>query len=38
MIGVSFLLSNPFLIGLPVARGLIVANGEDGSSEAKWKG
>jgi hypothetical protein len=38
MIGISFLPSNPFLIGLPVARGLVVANGEDGSSESRWKG
>jgi hypothetical protein len=26
------------LIGLPVARGLIIANGQDGASEARWKG
>jgi hypothetical protein len=26
------------LIGLPVARGLIVANGKNGTSEAGWKG
>jgi hypothetical protein len=38
MIGVSFLVSNPLLIGLPIARGLIVANGEDGASKAEWKG
>jgi hypothetical protein len=38
MIGVSFLQSNPLLIGLPIARGLIIANGEDGASEARWKG
>jgi hypothetical protein len=38
MIGISFLPSNPFLIGLPVVRGLVIANGEDGASEAGWKG
>jgi hypothetical protein len=37
-IGISFLPSNPLLIGLPVARGLVIANGEDGASEARWKG
>jgi hypothetical protein len=26
------------LIGFPVARGLIVTNGEDGTSKAGWKG
>jgi hypothetical protein len=36
-IGVSFLLSNPLLIGLLVARGLIIANSEDDASEAGWK-
>jgi hypothetical protein len=25
------------LIGLPVTRGLIIANGEDSASEARWK-
>jgi hypothetical protein len=38
MIGVSFLQSNPLLIGLPITRGLVIANGEDGASEARWKG
>jgi hypothetical protein len=38
MIGVSFLPSNPLLIGLPITRGLIVANGEDDATEARWKG
>jgi hypothetical protein len=37
-IGVSFLPSNPLLIGLPITRGLVVANGKDGASEAGWKG
>jgi hypothetical protein len=37
-IGVSFLPSSPLLIGFPVARGLVVTNGEDGASEAGWKG
>jgi hypothetical protein len=37
-VGVSFLLSDPLLIGLPIVRGLIVANGEDGAFEAGWKG
>jgi hypothetical protein len=37
-IGVSFLPSNPLLIGLPIARGVIVANGADGAFEARWKG
>jgi hypothetical protein len=37
MIGISFLLSNPLLIGLPVMRGLVVANSEDGASKARWK-
>jgi hypothetical protein len=37
-VGVSFLLNDPLLIGLPIARGLIVANGKDGASEAGWKG
>jgi hypothetical protein len=36
-VGVSFLLSNPLLIGLPVVRGLVVANGEDGAFEARRK-
>jgi hypothetical protein len=36
-VGVSFLLSGPLLSGLLVARGLIVANGEDSASEAGWK-
>jgi hypothetical protein len=36
-VGVSFLPSNPLLIGLLVVRGLIVANGEDSASEAEWK-
>jgi hypothetical protein len=36
-VGVSFLPSDPLLIGLPVARGLIVANGEDSASETGWK-
>jgi hypothetical protein len=33
-IDVCFLPSNPLLIGLPVARGLVVANGEDDASKA----
>jgi hypothetical protein len=37
MISVSFLPSKPLLIGLPVTRGLIVANGKDGASEARGK-
>jgi hypothetical protein len=37
MIGVSFLLSNPLLISLPVMRGLIIANSEDSASEARGK-
>jgi hypothetical protein len=37
MIGVSFLSSDPLLIGLPVVRGLIVANGEDNAFETGWK-
>jgi hypothetical protein len=36
-ISISLLSSNPILIGLYVARGLIIANGEDSTSEAKWK-
>jgi hypothetical protein len=36
-VGVSFLPSDPLLIGLPIARGLIVANGEDNASETRWK-
>jgi hypothetical protein len=36
-IGVSFLPSNPLLIGLPVARGIVVANGEDNAFETGWK-
>jgi hypothetical protein len=37
MVGVSFLPSDPLLIGLPVARGLIIANGEDSAFETRWK-
>jgi hypothetical protein len=37
MISLSFLPSDPLLIGLPVARGIIVANGEDGASKTGWK-
>jgi hypothetical protein len=37
-IGISFLPSNPLLIGLPVVRGLIVAYDKDSISEAGWKG
>lgn len=37
-IGVSFLPSNPLLIDLPVARGIVIANGEDGTSEDESKG
>jgi hypothetical protein len=38
MIGVSFFSGSPLLIGFPVARGLVVTNGKDGASEARWKG
>jgi hypothetical protein len=37
MVDVSFLPSDPLLIGLPVTRGLIIANGEYDASEARWK-
>jgi hypothetical protein len=37
-IGVSFLSSSPLLIGFPIARGLVVTNGEDGASKAGRKG
>jgi hypothetical protein len=36
-VDVSFLSSGPLLNGLPVARWLIVANGEDGAFEDEWK-
>jgi hypothetical protein len=36
-IGVSFLLSDPLLIGLPIMRGLIIANSKDGTSEVGCK-
>jgi hypothetical protein len=37
-IDVSFFLGSPLLIGFSIARGLIVTNGEGGTSEAGWKG
>jgi hypothetical protein len=36
-VDISFLSSDPLLIGLPVTRGLIVANGKYGTSKARWK-
>jgi hypothetical protein len=36
-VSVPLLPSDPFLIGLLVARGFIVANGEDGASKTGWK-
>jgi hypothetical protein len=38
MFGVSFLLGNLLLIGFPVARGLVITDGEDGTTKARRKG
>jgi hypothetical protein len=37
MTGISFLPSDPLFIGLPITRGLIIANDEDGALETGWK-